>query len=218
MKLEDCIYKSLLEYPSLFLCNNCEDSKMLVLNQLFLVNGNGMDWAISKDGKQEGYLIEDKHRRTKDDEWIRLPDKPYGKPIIKNKLSFEEIIEKYTNEYIEGSRYNSIRKLNEELPKELQEVLKNKRLENAKNNDHLNWIGEDSPFTPYPYASEYWPFAKIDHKLIQPDWKQGMIQCFKWALQYYETTEEDKYGINHAERLVRIRELGNAIHILESFK
>lgn len=48
-----------------------------------------------------------------------------------------------------------------------------------------------------------------------------MIQCFKWASEYYETTEENKYeinGINHAERIVRIRELGNATHILESYK
>ena len=217
MKLEDCIYKSLIEYPALYLCNNYEDSKMLVLNHLFLVNGNGMDWAISKDGKQEGYLIESKYKGTRD-KWIRLPDKPYGKPVIKNKLPFVEIIEKYKKEYLEESRYESVRDFHNQLPKRIQKLIRDENIKDLENGNYLQKFDEHSP---YPYSSKYWPFAEIHPRLIQPDWKAGMIQCFKWASEYYETTKDDTNGINginHDEKLVRIRELGNAIHILESFK
>ena len=46
-----------------------------------------------------------------------------------------------------------------------------------------------------------------------------MIQCFKWASEYYETTEENKYeinGINHAERI--INSIGKKTHTLAKFK
>ena len=212
MKLEDYIYKSLLEYPSLYLCNNYEDSKMLVLNHLFLVNGNGMDWAISKGGNHEGYLVEDKYKKTKDDEWIRLPDKPYGKPVIKNKLSFIELLEKYKNEYLEDSKYKSIREFNARIPERIKILIREQKLKDMENGNYLQKFEEH---TPYPFASEYWPYAEIDINLIKPDWREGMLQCFEWALNFYTDKETNKtYVLKYGNYIGNQKELENARNVL----
>src|ERR1700679_3896455 len=51
MKLEDQIRKSIFNYPGLYRCHTLEASRLRVLNQLFLVNGNGLHWL-------DGYLTE----------------------------------------------------------------------------------------------------------------------------------------------------------------
>ena len=55
MSVQDYIYASIAEYPSLYAAKTYEDSKLAILSHIFLSNGNGMDW---RDG--EPYYCEDK--------------------------------------------------------------------------------------------------------------------------------------------------------------
>ena len=78
MLLEDYIKKSISEYPSLYAKSNYKDSRISVLNQVFLVLGNGLDWAYTKNPKQGGYVVYPNYYKFKGD-YKRKYDLPYGK-------------------------------------------------------------------------------------------------------------------------------------------
>lgn len=54
MKLKDYILLLVYYYPGLYLTETYEESRILVLNQLFLVNGNGIEWAKTRDESKGG--------------------------------------------------------------------------------------------------------------------------------------------------------------------
>ena len=72
MKILDSVNESITQYPKLYLTKNYEHSKFLVLNHMFIVLGNGYEWAVTKNPKHGGYLT---------DEWEqkRTYNTPYGK-------------------------------------------------------------------------------------------------------------------------------------------
>lgn len=72
MKVLDSVNESISQYPTLYLTKNYEHSKFLVLNHMFIVIGNGYEWAVTKNPKRGGYLT---------DEWSkkRKYNTPYGK-------------------------------------------------------------------------------------------------------------------------------------------
>lgn len=78
MRLKDYILKHTLEYPSLYLAHSYEESRLLVLEQCFLVLGNGLEWAHTKKPEQGGYMVSPRQRKYKGD-WTRTFDLPYGK-------------------------------------------------------------------------------------------------------------------------------------------
>ena len=80
MKLEDYIKRSISEYPSLYAGVDYESSRLKVLEQIFLVNGNGIEWANTGNPKTGGYAVDPQYVRRKG-EWHRLKDKPYGKEV-----------------------------------------------------------------------------------------------------------------------------------------
>jgi len=55
MKLEDQIYKSILEYPSLFWTGDIRTARLAVMEHLFTTSGNGYAWST------DGYLCEMEH-------------------------------------------------------------------------------------------------------------------------------------------------------------
>lgn len=185
MKLEDSIYRSVLAYPSLYLKQTWQESRLSVLHQYFLVLGNGMVWAVGKNGKQEGYLTHSSHYKRNGD-WIRKIDPPYGKPTIKNKLSFEEIWGYYITteiDNIEEDRHGFWKDKNAE---DLRKLVHQRILE--KDFYSLGELREN----PYPFSENHWPFSKIDPKLIKPDWRAGMIEIKEWVLLYFK--DKEKYG------------------------
>jgi len=48
--------------------------------------------------------------------------------------------------------------------------------------------GSRNFFAPYPFCEKSWAYAEIDPKLIQPDWRQGMIDVMQASLDYYNNT------------------------------
>ena len=78
MKVIDTVNRCITQYPSLYLKANWEESKFAVLHQFFVVLGNGIEWAHTKDKKKAGYLTSPIHYK-KNGEWERKYDLPYGK-------------------------------------------------------------------------------------------------------------------------------------------
>ncbi len=85
MTVKDTVNRSILRYPTLYLDKKSyENAKFWVLHQYFIVLGNGIEWANTKDPKKGGYLLEmgeGTHKKV-NDEWERMYDKPYGKVTI----------------------------------------------------------------------------------------------------------------------------------------
>jgi len=77
MKVSDYIAESIMEWPSLFKSMDYDQSKLKVLNQIFFVIGNGLDFAQTGDEKTGGYVVSPRHRK-KNGRYIRIKDKPYG--------------------------------------------------------------------------------------------------------------------------------------------
>ena len=78
MKLEDHIKTSIAKYPGLYLHENYEASRLAVLNQIFLVLGNGMEWAHTRTVKTGGYMVSNPRYYKRNGDYIRAYDKPYG--------------------------------------------------------------------------------------------------------------------------------------------
>lgn len=96
MKLNDYIHQMIVKYPRLYAGNSFEESKIQILDQLFLTLGNGLHWAKTDSPKTGGYLTERRYKR-KQGEWETLPDLPYGK----EKFNCPEIDRYFTEPYVE---------------------------------------------------------------------------------------------------------------------
>ena len=90
MKVIDSVKKSFFLYPSLYARKTYESVKFDVLHQDFIVLGNGIEWAHTKDPKKAGYLTEPKSRKVKGN-WVRNYDLPYGR--FKVEIDIEPYLE-----------------------------------------------------------------------------------------------------------------------------
>ena len=70
MKLEARISKSIYEYPDLYKCETYEQSRLKVLEHIFITLGNGFRFANTKDPQKGGYLLDIRSKHF---------DPPYGK-------------------------------------------------------------------------------------------------------------------------------------------
>lgn len=219
MKLEDYVKQSIVAYPILYLDKTYELSRLKVLNQIFLVLGNGMEWAWTKDPSKGGYMVDPVVKKVKG-EWIRQHDLPYGKatfnspnfqryfeePLIEIlkvdhsqewgfydwyskpvwKGFFSDIPESFKGKCVTDSYYFSKGKyylVQEKSTLDLTQYLNTADPEYVlKNRLHsLNYS-----LKPYPFCTKYWPIDEIDIQLIKPDWRQGIIDIFEYALAYYQ--------------------------------
>lgn len=94
MRVIDTVNKHLTAYPSLYLRKTWEESKFEILHHMFVVLGNGVEWAHTKDPHKGGYLTDPQSYKS-GGEWKRKYDLPYGKETFKlnPKLFTEEIYE-----------------------------------------------------------------------------------------------------------------------------
>ncbi len=81
MKVIDTVKKSFFEYPTLYAFKKFEDIQFNVLHQYFIILGNGLEWANTKDKSKGGYLTDPKIFK-KHGEWTRKIDLPYGKEKV----------------------------------------------------------------------------------------------------------------------------------------
>lgn len=239
MKLIDAVKFSLIEYPTLYSSPSFESSKMRVYNQLFLVLGNGYEWAVSKKGF-EGYMIEPKHYKY-NGEWVRKNDLPYGRQkcdVSLERLFSEPIIKIRQRDRKEESRWSVIPELKmvygdmykviwhgfiNDMPLKFRKCIPSYAskvksedcfpykdffieeeysklldygLDYEYDSDYVvDFTCREYEETPYPFSFNLWPFMDkhyskeppINVKLIKPDWREGMIECFEWAIKYYQT-------------------------------
>lgn len=78
MRLIDYINKSINEYSELYDCPDFFSSKRRILDHIFGVLGNGLEWAKTVDPKKGGYICSPTYKQTKDGNHIRKFDKNYG--------------------------------------------------------------------------------------------------------------------------------------------
>jgi hypothetical protein len=183
MKLKDYILLSVYNFPGLYLCETYEESRILVLNQLFLVNGNGMEWAKTKNPAKGGYLVSPKFYK-KNGERLRKLDSPYG-------------YEKFDIDWLDLMGYGIT---DEIVPTkiELERIkIKSKKIDFDwdRTFKNKNWIGETYDRNPYPHYDKGWPFYDVQNgnqklEFIQPDWLEGMIEIKLWALNFYKNKEK----------------------------
>lgn len=205
MTVTDTVNKHLAAYPSLYLCPTWEQSRFAVLHHMFIVLGNGIKWAHTKDPKKGGYLT-DPISYKRHSEWVRRLDRPYGqeKCVIDPRFFTEKVYEIKTVDR-EASRligawgkrdYNEDRPLTFESDLKMTDkmVFEQRRLlkrhikvvcpieVNDKRNAH-----------PYPnFSREYSCFWRIDAPLIQDDWRQAGIDHLLHWQAYFNDPERVK--------------------------
>lgn len=195
MKLIDAIKESINEYPSLYKGDTWEQSRLKVLNQIFLVNGSGYSWTKPKDPTTGGYISESKYHKRNH---TKIIDKPYGKvkytgpdlndQYFKDKIYYiyvpdnAKIVDVHDNMADDkwkrkiNIRFSGIKEEKDPIMKEFG--INGPKLMEAKcNND----------FSPYPISK----YAKIcqlydDDIFIQPDWLLGAIDIARECLRHFK--------------------------------
>jgi hypothetical protein len=77
MKIIDTVKKSFFEYPTLYHNVDFNSIKFGIMHHMFIVLGNGIEWAKTKTPKNGGYLIEPRYHNRE-----RVYDAKYGKETI----------------------------------------------------------------------------------------------------------------------------------------
>jgi hypothetical protein len=187
MKIKDFISKSIQEYPLLYKDVDYEKSKLKVLDQLFFVSGNGMEWADTKNPNEGGYLCKPKFKfDKKSNTWVKLKDKPYGKERYK----------KIPNDYFQhcvfyasGHPFVTMRTDNKNV------VLRYKSCDTEPLPPRLILAESKHPFNPYPFDERKLAWALEKSQFIQPDWLQEFIYLCNFTLKYFN--DESQY-VNHS--------------------
>ena len=172
MKLSDQISKSIYEYPSLFKDVDMQKSRIKVLDQLFLVIGNGYEWT-------DGYLAEMVCKKNGSGFKKFLP---YGKEKFSVKLD-----EKYFK--------NPIYRTFDHHPEILKLIMENPKFKD------LSMIEDCSLFlaTPYP-ISEYSKLNTVPDN-VRPDWLDGAIETAEWALSFYTGPDSQLRTLNYQKSM-----------------
>lgn len=233
MKLHDYVCEKINEYPSLYASvgDNFTDAEMRVLDQLFLVNGNGLEWAHTKDPSKGGYLA-DYRCYKRNGEWIRSYDPPYGKQKYTGPPVERYFQEPYfrVNTFPGAGSDRIWEGFESEIPEEYREhIFKNSRDFLLREHHVVAYQSNiQAELHPYPFWASGWPFVEIEHEpgLVKPDWRDGMIRCFEWALPYFKgevpypegykqgtsTMEERAWHLERALKMLKgvTEERGNA--------
>lgn len=166
MKLNDFISKYIQTYSLLFKSTTYEKSKYHVLNQVFLVLGNGLEVAKTENLNLGGYMCEPNY--TFDDRtqnWVRVVDLPYGEetynPIPEN--YFETEIYKYA---VSSSAYKTL----------------------MQNRYPFH------PYPQFEFGGGFLRNWLSSDVFLQPDWLNGLYDVCERTLQYYmDETEYKKH-------------------------
>lgn len=183
MKLKDHVLLSVFNYPSLYLCATYEESRLLVLHHLFLINGNGVEWATTKDPSKGGYLVHPEYYKYRG-EWTRKIDKPYGRE--KFEMEWEDLLGYGITEHLDLSKYEE---MNERAGGLTEMLIKIHNEANQKELESGDWL-RNTNRKPYDFYDKGWPFYDVERgtqklEYIKPDWREGAVEIKQWALKYY---------------------------------
>jgi hypothetical protein len=197
ISLEDYIYTCIFRYPSLYSRNTIKESRRAILDHLFLVIGNGIEYnPESKNFSHPEYkkLPQEHIDRIKAGEKIVVVYKGYNKQGV----SFYKDFIKTNQKYLLGVKP----KWDEHETALKAEVYPDEHyqyIELLKGNLRWENNSDDTDFdSPYPYSLEYVPMwdraAKklIDKDLILPDWRDGIVEIYTWAREWMESEKFDK--------------------------
>ena len=191
MTLEDYIFTSIWNYPSLYYKTTFAKSRRSVLSQLFLVIGTGVEYresfrGFSDSDENKTILSEDIKNRIKNgdvivrvgkpdkkDDWILLfPDRSGGE----SKMFFSDFLKTNQNYYEFG----------QERPEKIEYwPIVEKFPEESK----YNW-------EPYPFSIEYCPFWDRINKCLIPkdkiasDWVEGIVEIFQITKDWFKDDEK----------------------------
>ncbi len=208
MNLEDLIRQSIYEYPLLYrVKNDPVASRMLVLNHLFLVNGNGFDW--SKDGTLVEIGTKMKGRKT-------LPARFFKINLFSFKLTTDHITK--TRDFLKSqNRFHYTFKYKDEARVYLEAESASEALRIAQKFKPevsaflVTTEQVTSDYSPYPIC-QYSAIAELiegrTHTLMrdgfnfedyppQKSWIDGCRDIALEALSYYHTPERQLSNSYH---------------------
>ena len=215
MYLEDYIKKSIYEYPSLYKCNTYEDSRIRVLSHIFFSNGNGLDFAHTKDKAKGGYVVDDARYHTRHGDHIRTFDQPYGKvkfdvnlvddqyfldKIFYISIGFEQrdayvshvavMKESYSRKVRANIRVTGLAEPEQEEGDD--DNAEYRRLRRRLMQDvSLTESKCDSDFSP-SFSEGYNMLEKVwkGENFLQHDWMDGAIELVKRTLEFFKDPEQ----------------------------
>jgi hypothetical protein len=221
MKLEDQIRESIYRYPTLYRARNYAESRLLVLDHLFLCIGTGYEWS------EEGYLFHDvgeEPPKYGEQTFGALPEGFFEKKLYSLKIEGDRLAE-FKAElgdrfyYVEERTYTGIR-IVFEAPGGEEEATPFFAKYGERGPTRFVFCNaadaytreEDNWFHPYP-TCDYSPIQEIfegktnslhidnfEFTKIQPDWLQGAVDIAIAAKEYYEDAEKCKSHTYHPEK------------------
>lgn len=201
MKLNDYIASSIFTYPSLYYKSNYEDSRRAVLNQMFLVIGNGIDFKPQKNGK--GFFSERTYRGCKRKQKLKKSDVQRITNGEKLAVIFTGTIDEKLAQFGIVHRKHDVEKrtvfyqdLLDSGEKHL--ICNDKVREPIDTNKHKTFVeiypedDKNYKWHPYPFSLKY--SSLHDDKtgqLIAPDriaedWRLGIVEIFERAKAWFE--------------------------------
>lgn len=186
MRVIDTVKKAVLDWPSLYYQGNYEDSEFEVLHHYFIVLGNGIEWAHTKNPKQGGYLTHDSYYK-RNGEYVRRYDKPYGKEVTKDisHLFGQKLYDVILKEEYEKHNFtSSIDVWEEDIHKYSDDIYYKRQQRFLK--ERLVEAGLKAERYPYPnFSKRYSCFWKPECAYIQDDWRDAARGHLTHWLEYF---------------------------------
>jgi hypothetical protein len=198
MKVEEAVYESLIKYPSLYAFKDYEKSKFAVLHHCFIVLGNGIEWAYTKNPKDAGYLTALEYKYSKrNDEYTQLYNKPYNKSgiVIDKKLLNRACTEELY--YVWSKDLKDFKKKHPNVwESELDTVdLTEWQVQPCRNYNLMQDQGTYPYDQPYPnFQKEYSCFWEDGVEFIQDDWRKAAIEHLDYWRKWHQ--DYDKLLLN----------------------
>lgn len=205
MKLESYIAGCVWEYPSLYYRNDWKTTRQLVLNHLFLVNGNGIEYhnpqnlpgkGIFKGGSRDKIRSKNKeiqNRFKSGEKLVRIYNK-IDKKWVNRK--FDDFVfiwpDRESKEY--GMFLDDYLKLNKKYLEVGSKIKYNDSKTLSFNNliEIYPEIDKKYNWSPYPFSFKYNPLwdwennKLIPKENIAPDWLAGILEIWKQARDWVE--------------------------------
>lgn len=209
MKLEDHIRASIYRYPTLYRANDYAESRLYVLNHLFLVIGNGYEWhrdGYLTSGKKEGRKTLPKNYFEMDLYEIETQKPEELKKALKAEGLFFYSLERGRHG---GEVFVFESRTDEQLAKCCQEYSIPNQMESIlyrlKDFSYMK-LRMEYPVHPYPIC-QYSAIQEILNGktnslhqdnfdlVVQPDWLQGCADIAVEAKKYYN--DRSRYENDH---------------------
>jgi hypothetical protein len=194
MRVDEAIYESLKEYPSLYVRPTYEESKRDILHHYFIVLGNGIDWAWTKNPEDGGYLTEPEYYKSKKDE-DGYPLRKYNKPYNKSGIVIDEeyLVRCRTKRlfYVFSNDIHAFPKRHPRVWEDQIDTIDRKKY-------HLSEIDIHHTFHPYPNFQKgfscFWEndYNSDGYKYIQEDWRLAAIEHLQYCKAWFENEDNIK--------------------------